>query len=353
MVLTAGIVPDEALQTALNDTSAITNKLRALRVDINEDFTHLVLGATAPSGGNVDSIELDSLLPQVLLPESPQFILYQRDDHSWLLINYIPETAKVKSKMLHASSVRSLKEAFGENRVSHEINITLEKELKWAYIHKQHFDINPEELKSSHEKIKDQAIRDEEEARQAQILAHNERRGQNPLMGSGSSSGGGVSFPFSDEASGSIMQYNSGVLNYCRYKLDIKTEVVQLEQASTCAPDDLRDNIPTTCATFNLYRYIHNEQAHNIFAMCMPSGVSLSIKERMLNASCKNGIVATLGSHGVEINQNMEIDGGDELSETNLKNRVAPDNSASTGFVKKARPVGRRPQKNMGVKVVL
>lgn len=342
MVLTAGITPDADLQKLLDDTNAVTNKTRFVRVEINSDQTNLVLGGTAPNSGDTDDKEFDAQLQNVFLPDAPQFLLFQKDDHLWMLIAYIPESSKIRDKMLHASSVGSLKKAFQSARISHELTINCASDMRWAYIYKQHFDINPAELMSDREKIKATAIADEEEARAAAIKAQAVHRS---VMGG--VIGGGMNFPFNSAATDSISRFQAKEVNYCRYKLEISSETIVLDEASSVSADELSRAIPTTCATFNLYRFIHADEEHIIFAMCMPSGVKLSIKEKMLNASCKNGTMATLSANGVDVQHNLEIDSGDELCERDLVNRVAPDTNDNKGFVKKVKGPGRRaPRKN-------
>ena len=62
-----------------------------------------------------------------------------------------------------------------------------------------------------------------------------------------------------------------------------------------------------------------------------------------------------LKENGVEIDHALEIDGGEELCEKDLINRVAPETKDNKGFVTKPRGPGRRgtPRKPAGSVPVL
>ena len=69
--------------------------------------------------------------------------------------------------------------------------------------------------------------------------------------------------------------------------------------------------------------------------MCMPSNAGLAVKERMLNASCRNGLINTITGSGIELHQSPQIDGSSEVSLSELNRLVAPVEASGTGFVKK------------------
>lgn len=333
MVLTTGIVPTPSLQETLNETSSVTSKTRFIRAEINSSFTACDLGCTHPSSGETDNKEFDNNIQHVLKEGCPQYIYYKKDDRRWIIINYIPEGLQPKQKMCYASSMEAMKEAFDPSRVSHTVTVNCREDLTWESIFKMYLDHSDKmNLLSESEKRKMQALRDEEDARSAQIKA----RENNPMkMNSGPA---GLMFPFTEEAQTAIRlkvktwlfififdsfatffqllllisSYEANQKNYCRFKIDTKKEIITLHESSSNATcDSLAQSIPNTCATFNLFKFVLQEEdkedTHNILALCVPMGIQLPIKEKMLNASCKNGITSALQDKGITIHQNARV----------------------------------------------
>ena len=212
--LTANILPDQSLQSLFDETNSLTNTIRYIKVTLNPKNTNLVLSETAPNSGEPDETEFTKSLETLLSPESPQYILFQKDDKQWILISYVPESSSRTEKMLYASCMGSLKSSFGAGRISHQFTINEKREMKWSYFKKQYFEINKEELLSDREKAIAANHILEEESRREAIQAQAElvkRININPL---GGSTGGGVAFPFSDEAKQAIQDFQAEEINY-------------------------------------------------------------------------------------------------------------------------------------------
>lgn len=341
MALSANILPNPELQNLLDETKSLTNTTRFIRVNLSAKNNSLILSETAPNTGEPDEEEFTTNLEKVLKPDTPQYILFQKDDKLWIMISYVPDSSSRTEKMLYASCMGSLKSSFNSGRISHTFTINDDSEMKWSYFRKQYFEINKEELMSVREKALAESRVGEEESRREAIQAQANLVQRLNTQNTGG--GGGVTFPFSDEAKQAINDYLDDSINYCRFKLHIKTETVNLDQTGkTFTPAEMTKTIPSDCITFNLYKFIHESETHNIFAFCRPNAMQLSIKDRMLNASSKNATISLLKEQGVEIGHCLEIDDGEELCEKDLINRVAPNLEDKKGFVTKPRGPGRR-----------
>jgi len=338
MALTANILPNLELQNLLDETKSLTNTTRFIRVNLSAKNNNLILSETAPNTGEPDEEEFTTNLKKVFKSDTPQYILFQKDDKLWIMISYVPDSSSRTEKMLYASCMGSLKSSFNAGRISHTFTLNDDSEMKWSYFRKQYFEINKEELMSVREKALAESRVGEEESRreaiQAQANLVQRLNTQN--------TGGGVSFPFSDEAKQAINEYLDDTVNYCRFKLHIKTETVNLDQTGTFTPAEMTKTIPSDYITFNLYKFNHESENHNIFAFCRPNAMQLSIKDRMLNASSKNATISLLKEQGVQIGHCLEIDDGEEMCEKDLINRVAPNLEDKKGFVTKPRGPGRR-----------
>merc|ERR1712173_541372 len=99
-------------------------------------------------------------------------------------------------------------------------------------------------LLSESEKLKMQALKEEAAEATSRIKA----RENNPLMTAGT----GLMFPFTDDAKDGISKYSSQGVNYLRFKIDTKKEVIALdEKSSITSANDLASTVPKTCASFN------------------------------------------------------------------------------------------------------
>ena len=65
-------------------------------------------------------------------------------------------------------------------------------------------------------------------------------------------------------------------------------------------------------------------------------GYNCSIKERMLNSSCKNSVVEVLEQEGIDITKKIEVDDAKELTEAFLQDELHPKKSLNKA--KFARP---------------
>ena len=150
-------------------------------------------------------------------------------------------------------------------------------------------------------------------------------------------------------------------IDFVQIILNIKKEIFELEKAEKILSDNYQNLpalIPNDKPTFNLLKFVNSEtgESNNIFFMCMPEGAgsSIKVKDRMLYASSKSGLIGQLKGEGLDIvldqKYTMEINDGEEVGLAELNKLTAPAQQESSGFVKKvARPgrgPARRPKRN-------
>merc|ERR1712000_58797 len=218
MVLTTGIVPNQILQDLFDET---TNIVRFIRVRITDE-NDMVLDFTIDNSGNTDDVEFDSHIKDILLPETVQYLLYQKDDKNWLQMLYVPESSTVKDKMLYATSANILKESFGTSRVSHDFHASCSNDLTWAEILKNHIIIGDRDLLlSDREKNLIQTINDEELTRSQLIKS-----------GPGGIKGAALSFGLSEDVENALLKFRNSTEskenNFVILKLDIEAEIINL-----------------------------------------------------------------------------------------------------------------------------
>ncbi|KAG5340330.1 hypothetical protein C0989_002141 [Termitomyces sp. Mn162] len=126
---------------------------RFIKVSIhNEQLVHdLTISAAAPS------FEQDlPLLPDVLQDNVPAYILAKVSPSDWLAISYVPESAKVRDKMLYASTRASLLKALGSTLFTDSLFATSKADLTpEAYaVHRRHINA-PKPLSAREQEIAD------------------------------------------------------------------------------------------------------------------------------------------------------------------------------------------------------
>lgn len=331
MVLTAGLSCEESLRDFLESTKSVTNKVRLISVVINDAYDRLVLSQQANSNAQTDDVEFDQNIGQVFAPEKPQYILYETDEKNWLQILYLPEgSSSSKDKMVYASSQASLKQDFGERRISEQFTVNRPEEMRWSKIKTDHLEKgNKEDLLSPYERSLNQAKADEEAARSAY-----KKDGTHGVQS------GALNFNLDAGATSAVADFAQGNVNFVTLKLNVKKEVFECVLSEKVEDySEVEGKVSNEAATYNLLKFVHESGSYNIFFMCMPSNAGLAVKERMLNASCRNGLINTITGSGIELHQSPQIDGSSEVSLSELNRLVAPVEASGTGFVKKT--VGR------------
>ena len=118
--LMSGIRPSDELLAAFAKAKDVDSNVRFLKVQI-EGFAMAVTHTESVEG----SAESDfAAVSAVLEDEIPCYILFKLDGarEGWLLANWVPENAKVRQKMLYASSSMTLKKELGAGAIAAEIS---------------------------------------------------------------------------------------------------------------------------------------------------------------------------------------------------------------------------------------
>ncbi|KAJ2003262.1 Twinfilin-1, partial [Coemansia sp. S85] len=108
-----------------------SNSVRALKISIVNDS--LEKSDTVAIQGTLD--EDFALIPQLLEASEPCYLLVRLDEEAhgkWLIGTYVPDSAKVRAKMLYASSKAALTKSLGESYFVDDIFGTTREEFSPA-----------------------------------------------------------------------------------------------------------------------------------------------------------------------------------------------------------------------------
>ncbi|KAL7293265.1 twinfilin isoform X2 [Trichogramma pretiosum] len=307
-----GIKANDALKKVF--AKCRDGKIRVLKVSIENE--ELVPTTSSKPVGKWQN-DYDKMVKPLVEENQPAYILYRLDTKSsdsgydWLLISWTPDTAPVRQKMLYASTKATLKQEFGSASIKEELHGTVLEDITLDGYHKQKKnDAAPVPLTSAEEEL----------AEMKKSIVHTdysvETRHQTLS---------GIAFPVTDEAKQAL---TCDDYNYVQLRIDLDEEKIHLVTAATdVSIDKLPTKVPSDCARYHLYTFKHTHEGDllslKVFIYSMP-GYNCSIKERMLYSSCKAPLIEFINSLGVEIAKKIEIDDGNELTESFLYDELHP-----------------------------
>ncbi|KAG6850597.1 hypothetical protein H0H93_011265 [Arthromyces matolae] len=324
MSATSGI----SVNAQLAQTFAATNDARFIKVSIqNEQLIHdLIIPAAA-------SFEEDlSLLPDILDDDVPAYILAKVAPSDWLAISYVPDSAKVRDKMLYASSRSSLLKALGSTIFTDSIFATTKADLTpEAYAaHRRHINA-PKPL-----------------SRREQELA-NVRAAEGGGAYEGSRArvnhiGTGVGLQWSPDLEDAVKQLAEGdESTIVIIGIDTPTETLVLKSASEASVESLSTLVPGSQPSYVLFAWPHHytspPRRDIVYIYSCPS--SSPIKDRMIYSSAVSttyeaakmlladaSATTRVASRKIETSDPIELDEAFLKTELGLDGEILPSGNS-------------------------
>ncbi|KAF3483342.1 twinfilin A [Arthroderma uncinatum] len=329
--------------------------------------------SSATGSSNDGNSQFYASLPSLsglLQPKTPIYLLLRRSSENaavgLIALTYVPSNSPVRSKTLFASTRTTLVRELGSEKFSDNIFATdVEEVLDEEEWRERELDMNAksgaggtigdsrlDELMGEQERELNAVRRGENDARDTWkrrmdigIGGTVGNNGQGQSSGSGASdssvlfkTGEGV-----EDALQSLGQNGAAVLLIGSKKLwqtiDVQTETLNLVGTeSNVAPDSLSGFIPGSNPQYTFYR--HPDSSELIFIYTCPSGSS--IKQRMLHASSRAGMLMWAARNGVSVNHKIEASEADEITADRLKDEISPPvEEVKKAFARPKRP-GKR-----------
>ncbi|KAG2173599.1 hypothetical protein INT43_005017, partial [Umbelopsis isabellina] len=290
------------------------------------------------------SIEKDFEQVQKYLDESqPSFILVRLDtktsagEYEWLFIAFVPDNAKVRDKMLYASSRASLTKELGDYRFVDSMWGTDPEEftLKGYKKHKSHQSAEAPLTQRERE------LAEIKLAESKQASSHTGTTVRNTYAG-------GVSMPLSSEAETALKELSQSDRphNYVSLRLD-SHESIELDKTETITADELAKTVPADSPRFTFYAYAGHgsDEAAFVFIYTCPS--SSKLREKMLYSSSRNGVVATAEKEAdIKVAKKLETSDVGDLTEAYLKEELGSQQSVpSNGSIvgERIQMLGQKP----------
>ncbi|WEW61170.1 Twinfilin-1 [Emydomyces testavorans] len=275
-------------------------------------------------------------LKEVLQPKTPLYLLLRRFPHEdpaesqLIALTYIPSDSPVRAKTLFASTRATVVRELGSEKFSSNVFATDEDEvLSEGVWREREADMNAARGGSGNgtggeaddaEQRRQDAMGEQEKELDALRRAEDEARNMSFRrdIGIGGTVGGdkpadikGVMFPVGDGVKEALQKLDSNeggavLLSIVGYTfanltgkgIDIPTETLTLVSTeSNVAPGSLSSLIPDSKPQYTFYRY-PNSSALVFIYTCPPTS---AIKERMLYASCRRGILSVAAAQGLTV----------------------------------------------------
>jgi twinfilin-like protein len=257
------------------------------------------------------------------------------DKYLWIFLNFTPNDAPVREKMLYSATKATLKKAFDSSVLIDDVNATTKEELTLEGYRKHVEAANAPppltreeyELKEIHES--------EDHVDIGTTTRHSHLHG--------------VSFPIQSDAMDALNDLKEKKVQYVQLTINVDVEEIMLEDAAdTLDPNSVRDHISETKPGYHIYLFKHTHegdyQESFIFIYSCP-GYKCGVKERMVYSSCKSPLSAALSGMGINLEKKIEIDDPKEITEEFLMSELHPIKQAHrTQFNKPKPPSNRRPK---------
>jgi twinfilin len=358
LTMQSGISASPALLSAFSSYTS-TPLLFALPITIQSETLHPL--EAIPFTSHDFSKDLSSLAPH-LQANVPIYLILRRNpsDEKFTCVSYVPGTAPVRSKTLFASTRSTLVRELGLERFDGQVFATEKEEIldfkQWEERDGRggsHYGAGKGLKSDSVEQRLELLSVEERELEGIKRAEMEERHGtqgrQMVGMGSGDPSrsgtpSSGVRMKSTDEVKAALGQIGKGEGdNLVMLGIDVATETLVLVKHEEAGVEDVAKSIPSDRPTYSFYRHAGGEQA--LFLYVCP-GAS-KVKERMLYAASRQGVLAIAAEQGVKVMKRLEASDPDELSGSRLaeeaggKDDAAAD--ADTGASKAAFARPKRP----------
>ncbi|CAF1002276.1 unnamed protein product [Rotaria sordida] len=289
--------------------------------------------------------DFDKMIPPLIHKTQPAYYFVRLDTiseisgHNWLLIVYIPEDAKVRERMLYASTVATLKREFGLTYITQEIRASSMNEMT---IHSFHQHIRSQEAPPP------RTMREEEmlEIQQREVSADISIDSRHQTLQ-------GLTFPFDENVVEALHLFKKQDVDYVQLEIDHEQERILLAHSESHAtPENIQKCLPNNAGRYHIYRFKHDfrdETLSSLFFLYSVPGHGSKIKQRMLYASCKESVIDTIEKKfGISFDRKLELCDISDLTHDYLFQQLHPESIASTGktaFAKPKAPSSRGPRR--------
>ncbi|KAI0129106.1 hypothetical protein BJ170DRAFT_360203 [Xylariales sp. AK1849] len=327
----SGISASQELVSQFNNLLADSSLFGLLITVSAESLTPV---KTLPANGADFKANLSSLTPH-LSPTEALYILLRRhaSPPSLVAITYVPDSAKVRQKMLFASTRLTLVRELGSEHFRETIFATTPEELSAAGFDKHDRHSELDAPLTEEERTLGEVKRAEAEAGSGTGVReiHLSKTMNMPISADALATLSGLA---RGEGGGLVM-----------LKINPETEVVELapDSSSPSSVDELVSTISSTEPRFTFWRYTHThhgeESSPILFFYTCPVAAGKSIKFRMMYPLMKRAVISVAeGEAGLKIEKKFEVEEPSEITEKSITEDLHPQAEVKQAFRRPKRP---------------
>ncbi|KAI8987715.1 hypothetical protein BDF20DRAFT_904685 [Mycotypha africana] len=304
----SGIQVSEELSKAFTD--AVSNgNVRVIRVSIDNDYK--------------------SYVSDYLETTTPAYIFVRLDErttstgeYKWLFLCYVPDNAKVRDKMLYASTRATLTKELGDYRFVDNIYGTEKAEFTWEG-YKRHLAHKAAEAPLTRREQELAEIKAEEAKTVSSYQGTSTRKSYAP----------GVAFPLTEKAIEALcsLQAEKEHRSHNFVSLCLDNERIDLVDVQNIGIDDLSKTISQNSPRFTFYNYDNGAEETIVFIYTCPS--QSKIRERMLYSSSKSNVIAAAENNAsIHVCKKFETSDLEDLTKAYFEEELKIGASKSSGF---------------------
>ncbi|OSX65124.1 hypothetical protein POSPLADRAFT_1178769 [Postia placenta MAD-698-R-SB12] len=277
-----GIAASQELSAAFSDVIE-SKDTRFLKVSIRNES--LVPDGTFPSSGTLE--EDLSKMQSILEDNVPAYVLARLDDppSEWLVVYYVPDTAKVRDKMLYAATRNTLTKSLGSAHFTDSIFATSKDDVTAeSYArHKQHL-AAPKPMSAREKEM-------------AAVKAAERQAGGSQYEGSRARQnhvGQGVGLKWTEDVENAVQELGNGEGSaIVVLSIDSSSETLLLSSVVECSVEALGASLPVSEPSYAFFAWSQSvtgrPKREIIFIYSCPS--SSPIKHRMLYSSGASSVL--------------------------------------------------------------
>eukprot|EP00295_Goniomonas_pacifica_P025676 CAMPEP_0175950644 /NCGR_PEP_ID=MMETSP0108-20121206/29737_1 /TAXON_ID=195067 ORGANISM="Goniomonas pacifica, Strain CCMP1869" /NCGR_SAMPLE_ID=MMETSP0108 /ASSEMBLY_ACC=CAM_ASM_000204 /LENGTH=329 /DNA_ID=CAMNT_0017276771 /DNA_START=6 /DNA_END=995 /DNA_ORIENTATION=+ len=287
MACASGIEVSQEIQQ--NFSQARDTNSRMFKLQIQDES---LVSTTIPAAGSEE--DDFALLQEQIDGEDPCYMCFRLDSRSapaeWVFILFVPGTAKVRDKMLYASTRDTVKRELGYSFFCDEMYANDKSECSYkAY-----------QDKIAHDKADAPVTADER-------LLEEEKMAERDLSKQSTAS---VMFPMTDEAHAALGQVAAKSLDVVQLRLDPDREELELVgSGSFTSVKDIAGQLSPQEPRFVYMYFPHTfadaQQTPLLFLYICPE--SAPIKQKMLYSTCKQPLLTASSGLGVQVDKSLEV----------------------------------------------
>ncbi|OLL24218.1 Twinfilin-2 [Neolecta irregularis DAH-3] len=253
----------------------------------------------------------------------PAYILYKINESDLLFLPYVPASAKVRDKMVYASTRNTLYKEIGTEKFAVTIFATSKNDLTY-----QTYDSHMKsEAGEKPESEKEKALRF---VREAETEAHGTATRRQISSG--------ISFPMSDEAQSALENLKTtNEQTFLELRINTETEMIELGQQASIPPSQVATALPAESPRFSLFK---SDSLVSFIYTC--PGTS-KVKERMLYSSSRGVLLNYLTTQlGLQIDRKIETSDCVDVTEELVQQPILHEVKQTPGFARPKPPAYRR-----------